>query len=350
MSVFMKRTLYGSPIHRAVWFMTPLGRFAVAVGGRIARTVWRRLPEKDKKVIKDTIHKRRHVLYGAGLLGVAGGAAYYYSHIERVPLTNRSRYMMYNREDVRHLLKKSNDQDHIYEFVDPNDILPVDHPDYKLVKGIVNNILISNNWCKDLVEIESWRVIVAKGDNVTNAISLPTGDIIMFTGMIRNCQNTDELGFIIGHEIAHVVLNHGTETLSRTGLVSFLGLFVIAVIWFVIPSDLLSFLTHQLFNGTAKIMFEYPYSQQIELEADRVGLMFASKACYNPDTSINVWKHMPDLCEGVEYLSTHPCNEKRLGMLNSLLPMAKELYEESECSTTTKTFQSFVKSVKKFIY
>ena len=38
-----------------------------------------------------------------------------------------------------------------------------------------------------------------------------TGNIFVFTGMLEACENDDQLGYILGHEIAHSVLSHGVS-------------------------------------------------------------------------------------------------------------------------------------------
>ena len=336
----VRRCLHTTKTRHVIWLMTPLARFGIALGGRIARTVWRRLPNDKKQAVKDGFYKRKGVLYGFGLVSVCGGGYYYYNHIDYTPLTQRQRYITYTRKDVHQLLT-SLDQtnDYISTFVNCDNILPATAPEYKLTKQILTNILSSNSWCEELATIDSWRLIVVKEDDIINAISLPTGDIIIYTGLINNCRNHDELGLIMGHEVAHIVLNHGCETLSRQGLISFLGAFVIATIWFLIPSDVISFVTHRIFNSSVKILVEYPYSQKLELEADEVGLMLASKACYDPNRSINVWKQMPDQ---QRYTSTHPCNEERLSMLSSLAPSAQRLYDSSSCVITGSDFMTIV--------
>ena len=315
-----------------------LGRFGAALGGRIARSVWRRLPEKDKQSIKDGLARRKRLLYGLGWMSICGGGYYYYSHVEYMPLTDRSRYMLYTRSDVQQVLTKwgeDSGKDYIRMFVDPEKILPPTDPHYRLLQRVVVNILFSNKWCKELNSVESWRIIVVEDDDVVNAICLPTGDIVVFTGMINKCDNDDELGLIMSHEIAHVALNHGAEMLSRKGLLSFMSMFVIATVWFLIPSDFLSFLTHKMFNSSVEILVENPYSRKLELEADKIGLMFASNACYNPNKAIQIWNNLP---EGVKYISTHPDNKKRFKLLSSLLPTAINLYNTNNCSTHVNKF------------
>ena len=255
--------------------------------------------------------------------------------------------MMYSRDDIRKILVSEGELEggeYLQLFTDLKAALPATNPRYKQVTSTLRNILRSNSWCEELVNVKGWRVIVVEDANIVNAISLPTGDIIVYTGLLDRCRNQDELGLIMGHEVAHVVLNHGSETLSHTGLVSFLGLFVIGAIWLVLPSDLLSFFMHKAFTTTTKALLENPYSQQLEFEADRVGLMFASKACYSPSKSVAVWQHLPEV-GGEVYLSTHPGNEERLAMLTALLPVSMELYNESNCIT-----QGLFSSFKKIIF
>ena len=35
-----------------------------------------------------------------------------------------------------------------------------------------------------------------------------SGHIFVFTGMLRQCENYDQIGIILGHEIAHSLLEH----------------------------------------------------------------------------------------------------------------------------------------------
>ena len=45
----------------------------------------------------------------------------------------------------------------------------------------------------------------------------------------------------------------------------------------------------------------------------QVGLMIASRACYDPGKAVGVWEHLqnPDSGKELEFLSTHPANETR---------------------------------------
>ena len=68
---------------------------------------------------------------------------------------------------------------------------------------------------------------------------LGTPRIYVFTGMLKAIHNDNELAGVIGHEIAHAILNHSAETLSLSGFFNIFSLALVTMIWAVIPSDIL---------------------------------------------------------------------------------------------------------------
>jgi hypothetical protein len=73
----------------------------------------------------------------------------------------------------------------------------------------------------------------------------------------------------------------------------------------------------------------YPYSRQLEHEADTVGLMLMAKAGYDPQGAIDFWKRAqksPEFSSSVSFLSTHPAAENRLQQLQEALPVAQRYY------------------------
>src|SRR5262245_29492807 len=55
---------------------------------------------------------------------------------------------------------------------------------------------------------ERWEVTVFQQD-VANAFALPGGKIGVYTGLLAVAKNQDQLATVIGHEVAHVVAQHG---------------------------------------------------------------------------------------------------------------------------------------------
>lgn len=185
---------------------------------------------------------------------------------------------MFPRKKVLSVIEK--EKEDIAEILNTNEqsFLPHTHPDYKYVHGVVSRILGAN----DIPEFQgfNWGLYVIDNPNIVNALCLPTGDIFVYSGLINQCKNENELAFILSHEIAHAVLDHGMETLSRLGAVNFLQLFLIAVIWSVIPSDLVSYFMHRVSRSTVRVLLEYPHSRKLETEADKVSLyLFSNRMC-----------------------------------------------------------------------
>ena len=353
------RLFHTTPSFRAppIWLLTPVGRFVVAFSARAARAVWKRLPEGRKLKIKASLKRQRKYFYGAGGLCLAGGGVYYVTHLEFVPLTKRYRFMMYSRDDVCQLLKQEmgtgpDSALDLKALIGDQKVLPANHQYYNTVIPLIRQIVTHNSWCERVNDID-WRITIVDNPELVNALSLPTGDIVVYSGMLLACHNIDEASLMLSHEMAHIILDHGVEGISHSGLVSMLGLVCIAAIWFFIPSDLISFFTHKLFNGTVTILSNNRYSRKLEMEADQVGLLLASKACFNPERAIKLWKHLPMFNQSdtvQEYFQTHPCNERRFMILQSLLPQAKELHSSGQCeSRMKKEMKAFSASMEKLI-
>ena len=65
-----------------------------------------------------------------------------------------------------------------------------------------------------------------------------------------------------------------------------------------------------------------------------------------------VWTHLPTFNENdrvVEYLSTHPCNERRYETLQTLLPSAYGLWQSNTCEETRKEMEGFQKRVSNML-
>ncbi len=130
--------------------------------------------------------------------------------------------------------------------------------------------------------------------------------------MLDVCSNDDELGIVLSHEIAHVLLNHAVslisklifrnwriftsflkaEQLSYINLISALAIIPLAVMWAFLPNDGIAVVADWFFNTTSKIMFELPFARHMETEADEVGLGMASRACFDVRNAPSFWGKM----------------------------------------------------------
>ncbi|MBF0118775.1 MAG: M48 family metallopeptidase [Desulfobacterales bacterium] len=168
----------------------------------------------------------------------------------------------------------------------------------------------------------NWEFNLVKDDAV-NAWAMPGGKVVVYTGILPIAQNEEGLAVIMGHEVAHAVVGHGSERMSQ-GLLAELGGVALSTALAEKPSQ-----TRQLFMtafgiGT-QVGILLPYSRLHESEADHLGLVFMAMAGYNPETAVIFWERMAKNKKGgapPEFLSTHPADERRIREIKSEIPEA----------------------------
>ncbi|POI21630.1 hypothetical protein CIB84_014624, partial [Bambusicola thoracicus] len=85
-------------------------------------------------------------------------------------------------------------------------MLPETDARYQVVKRVVGHLSESN---KDIPQVSAltWAIHVVDEPEV-NAFVLPNGEVFVFTGLLNAVSDIHQLSFILGHEIAHAVLEH----------------------------------------------------------------------------------------------------------------------------------------------
>ena len=80
------------------------------------------------------------------------------------------------------------------------------------------------------------------------------------------------------------------------------------------------------------------YSRDNETEADRIGLVFAAMAGYDPNKAIEFWQRMASLSTSnqSEIFSDHPSDAKRIAALQQVIPEAMKYYKPATTTTTAK--------------
>lgn len=63
-------------------------------------------------------------------------------------------------------------------------------------------------------QTQRWDVVLFDSEQV-NAFALPGGHIGVYTGLLKVANGPDQLATVIGHEVAHVLAQHGNEQVSR---------------------------------------------------------------------------------------------------------------------------------------
>lgn len=173
-----------------------------------------------------------------------------------------------------------------------------------------------------------WEVVVFKEDSA-NAFALPGGKIGVHSGLLKVAKNEDQLATVIGHEVAHVLADHGNERVSQQFAVQ-QGLALIQAV--SNPQGVMGQTLMGLLGVGAQFGVLLPYSRIQESEADALGLDLMAKAGFDPRASIDLWQNMEAAggAQPPEFLSTHPSHATRIEDLKARMPHALELYQEAQ--------------------
>ncbi|MCL2007974.1 MAG: M48 family metallopeptidase [Treponema sp.] len=169
--------------------------------------------------------------------------------------------------------------------------------------------------------------------NEVNAWVMPGGKIVIYTGILPLAGNEDGLAVIMGHEVAHAILNHGQQRMSASLLreIGRLGISIGASL-LDLPSDTqrLILAAYGVGSHLGAIL---PFSRSHENEADYYGLILMTIAGYDQNAAVSFWERMAALGGGgLEWLSTHPSSENRAGQLQGWIPETREIADQIKLS------------------
>lgn len=171
-----------------------------------------------------------------------------------------------------------------------------------------------------------WEYILFE-DESANAFAMPGGKIAVFTGLLKLVESDDELAAVIGHEIAHVLLRHANQRMTAEVI---RGLGAVAAV--VATDDMDSGDRNMVlaaYGIGSQVGVILPYSRHHESQSDRMGLMIAARAGFDPRAAVTFWEKMGQAnpARMPEFLSTHPSSETRISELKEAMPEALALYE-----------------------
>lgn len=171
-----------------------------------------------------------------------------------------------------------------------------------------------------------WDVAVIQSDEA-NAFCLPGGKMAVYTGLLPIAQNQDAMAVVMGHEISHALLRHGSQRMAQQKLVQMGQMAAGVALGGMDPGQQQAVMS--ALGAGVQYGVVLPYGRNHESQADEVGLMLAAAACFNPHEAIPLWNRMKDINGGKrppEFASTHPDPDNRIGHLQSLMPRAEAFY------------------------
>ncbi|MCG7531988.1 M48 family metallopeptidase [Psychrobium sp. MM17-31] len=236
--------------------------------------------------------------------------------------TGRTQALMYSNADMSTLGAQSFDEMKKKEKI-------VTDPRVNSYVGCIADAITAN--VDASYGVKSWEVVVFDSPQI-NAFALPGGHIGVYTGLMKVATTADQLAAVMGHEVGHVLANHSNERLSRNQLTNMGmqiagGAFDLAGIN---PQD------KQLYMQGLGLGAQYgvamPFGRKQESESDEIGLDLMAKAGFEPQASVTLWQAMAKASGGnqpMEFLSTHPSNERRIKDLTKNMSAANALYNQA---------------------
>nr|WP_244106023.1 M48 family metallopeptidase [Paraburkholderia phenazinium] len=174
-----------------------------------------------------------------------------------------------------------------------------------------------------------WQIAVIRSPDI-RMYCLPGGKIVIYSGILDRVHlNDNELGMLLGHEIAHALREHARERLGeqQAGQLDSSG---------TIP---------QLFGladlgvaplGIGSQLLEMKYTPTDETEADVIGSDIASRAGYDPRAAITLWDKLAAATHSNRnqgYIYVHPYTPARRQDLMKRLPDMLQLYAKATGTT-----------------
>ena len=169
-------------------------------------------------------------------------------------------------------------------------------------------------------------------DDMVNAFAMPGGKIGVFTGILSVAENQDQLGAVIGHEVAHVTEQHSVERANRTMTTQGMATIGGVLAGVAVGGGSAGSATADAVQTAAQLGLLLPYGRGQESEADIVGLDYMADAGFDPRQSVQLWKNMAENNKGAppEFLSTHPSSSTRIADLVSQLPSSLIRYNDAK--------------------
>ena len=157
-----------------------------------------------------------------------------------------------------------------------------------------------------------------------NAFAAPGGLILVTRGMVRCCENEDELAAVVAHEICHVEKKHGLKAIKQGRLTEAFTI-IAAESTAQAGNKELAALTRE-FEGSVgdvvKTLTTSGYSQGQEREADAAAVGLLQRAGYPDNAMLTMLRRMDKQlanARGLGFAKTHPSARSRADALRATI-------------------------------
>ena len=145
-------------------------------------------------------------------------------------------------------------------------------------------------------------------DPSINAFALPGGPMFINTGLLRAVDNEAQLAGVMGHEMSHVILRHGTNQATKRNLIQLPAVLASQMA----GSGTMAGQLAQLGIGLGANSVILRFSRTAESQADLLGSHLMSEAGYDPVEMARFFHKLnAQGGHGLQFLSDHPNPDNR---------------------------------------
>jgi beta-barrel assembly-enhancing protease len=168
-----------------------------------------------------------------------------------------------------------------------------------------------------------------------NAFAMPGGSVFVSSGLLKRLNSESELAGVLAHEIAHVLKRHQLNAIqSNAGgnLLSSLGKEAASQAIGRRGGDAYGLKTQLATAGVEAVkngVFLRPLDRSMEYEADRLGVVIAARAGYDPYGLVAVLQMLQSVKDedaGISMFKTHPSPSDRIAELEKMGPEVLDRY------------------------
>jgi len=140
--------------------------------------------------------------------------------------------------------------------------------------------------------------------NQVNAFAMADGTIRIYSGLM-DMMNDEELLFVVGHEMGHVVKKHIKKKIMLAYAASAVRKGVAS------QESVVGDIARSGIGGLLQILLNAQFSQEEERQADDFGLFYLKQNKINPSSAVSALEKLATLGKGHSFLSSHPDPEFR---------------------------------------
>jgi Zn-dependent protease with chaperone function len=176
-----------------------------------------------------------------------------------------------------------------------------------------------------------------------NAFALPGGPMFIYTGLLKAIDNEAQLAGVMGHEMSHVILRHGTHEATKANGVQILagGLAGLLGGGKIVEAGL----------GLTASSFVLKFSRDAESEADALGSHLMAESGYDPVQMAKFFEKLAGAGQRMpQILSDHPNPGNREAAIVAemrTLPVRKYGFETTQFARVKKEVAALPPPVKK---